>query len=80
MARPATGTKKHLPNGKVRAEFLKQPGASERWRHTFADEAAADRWLADCRHAWSAGLATPDLRSYSTLGRGFPHQRSHRRR
>ena len=67
MGRPANGTKKHLPSGKVRAEFLKQPGAPERWRHTFADEAAADRWLADCRHAWSAGLATPDPRSYATF-------------
>jgi integrase len=62
MGRPATGTKKLLANGQVRAEFLKRPGAPDRWRHTFPSEAAADRWLAACRDAWTAGLETPDPR------------------
>lgn len=62
MGRPATGTKTALPDGRVRAEFLKRSGAPERWRHTFPNGPAADRWLAVCRDALSAGLPTPDPR------------------
>jgi integrase/transposase len=62
MGRPATGTKKLLADGQVRAEFVKRPGAPDRWRYTFANEAAADRWLTSCREAWKAGLETPDPR------------------
>lgn len=72
MPRRATGTRKHLPNGRWQVSVPAARGASKRRTATFDDETQAMAWQAACLRALAVDSALPDpdaFRPAATLRR-----------